>query len=104
MATGTLFVGCDTVVVLNQLTDDGGSVVANATVSGKLFVGQTPVTNGLFTFTPVGGTPGDYQCIVPASLNLVEKTKYSLIITVTFPGSGKVAEFRILRTAAVIDI
>lgn len=104
MATATFFyVGCDTQVVVNGLIDDTGAIVANATLVADMFLTGSKVTPSPISFTAVGGTPGDYQCTIPSTLQLQNGKLYALIVTASLT-NGKIVQFQIQRTAKVITV
>jgi hypothetical protein len=104
MALGTFFVGSDTKVYLENIKDDQGQFVNNATVVGTLkdTNGVAVVGVGPISFAYVSGSDGTYLGVVPAAAQLVERHEYDLFAQIS--AGGKLAVYRMRRRAIQLAV
>jgi hypothetical protein len=96
-------IGTDCKVVLSGLKDDAGAYVNDATVTANLVNTQgANVTNGTnITFTGLGSN-GQYEAVLPYTLDLTADAEYTLNILAV--AGNKRALLKMARRAAYIEI
>lgn len=77
-----IFLGNDTLIVLDELTDSDGQPVDTATVTASLFdVNDTEITTGGLPLTLPNVSSGRYEAVLDKSVDLTENAVYELKYT-----------------------
>ena len=82
MALEEIFLGNDTLIVLDEVTDTDGNPVDTATVTARLFdVNDTEITDGGLPLALPNVSSGRYEAVLDKSVNLTENARYDLKYT-----------------------
>ncbi|MEE9499583.1 MAG: hypothetical protein V3V24_09620 [Nitrospinaceae bacterium] len=82
MALEEIFLGNDTLIVLDELTDSSGVLVDTATVTASMFdVNDAEITTGGLPLTLPNVSSGRYEAVLDKSVDLTENALYELKYT-----------------------
>jgi len=82
MAVEQIFLGNDTLIVLDELTDSSGQPVDSATVTARIFdVNDAEITTGGLPLTLPNVSSGRYEAVLDKDVNLIENASYELKYT-----------------------
>lgn len=77
-----IFLGNDTLIVLDELTDSDGALIDTATVEANMFdVNDVLVPGGFFPLALPNVSSGRYEAVLDKDVNLTENAIYELKYT-----------------------